>query len=510
MSNLVLCYDGTWNNPDQEDNGIPAPTNVFKLHNAIDVSGDSEQIKYYHPGLGGEGGLLQPILGGAFGVGIRRHICSGYQWLASNYSEEDSVYLFGFSRGAFTARSLAGLFSLGLLDLNGLSPKEIWKRVHALYDARAEGKKVEEILGFTPEYQLQGKALPIKFVGVWDTVGALGVPDDLEILNFFDNADKWRFHDNILGKHIKIGRHAMALDEKRSSFTVTHWQPSKFRGQDIKEVWFPGVHSDVGGGYADTTLSDIALEWMMKEAEKAGLVFRDNTIPDASENSSGVMHNSFKGIFSKMRSRPRNIPAICDQNIDCLHSSVLERQSSSPIQYAPYHPTFILKKGESLTVDIYANTRWNNTGVYLEEGRYRFSAHGVWKDSNDACDWKGTEDDKLTMGDIVRGASSFLGSMESIFKKATKNESTDFINTKRVEDFPWFVMTGAISNDGESGVSMKNDGSPHPHQYVELPKYQNKSLEINKPGYLYCFPNDVWTFYENNAGSIQLTIKKVS
>ena len=121
MKRLIVCSDGTWNSPDQEDNGIPAPTNVFKFHNAIaDHDGEVLQLRYYHPGVGSEGGIVDSILGGAVGVGISRHIQSAYHWLCLNYEDGDEIYLFGFSRGAFTARSIGGFLGRGMLDLRDL------------------------------------------------------------------------------------------------------------------------------------------------------------------------------------------------------------------------------------------------------------------------------------------------------------------------------------------------------------------------------------------------------
>ena len=506
MKRLVVSYDGTWNNPEQEDNGIPAPTNVFKLHNALIES--DEQIRYYHPGLGGEGGVLKPILGGALGIGIKRHICSGYHWLASNYEEGDEIYLFGFSRGAFTARSLGGLLGRGLLDLSDLSPSEQWERVHQHYQRRADDEEVPTIWKMLHA----GPAASVRFIGVWDTVGALGIPDDLEILNLFDNADNWRFHDNELGAHVKSARHAMAIDEKRASFTVTRWSNLRGHPANTQEKWFPGVHSDVGGGYAETDLSDVALRWMMEQAQEQGLEFREGILDAITGNPLGVLHNSFKGIFAKMRSRPRNLPSMNPSNDRDFHSGALERQKQSPIEHPAYHPTQVLEVGESKTVDIFAGERWNETGVFLARGHYIFSGAGEWKDSKDSCDWKGTENDDFTMGDIVRSASSIWGNIENLYKKATGNESTDFLMTKRVENFNWFTTVGAITNDAGSKSAVKNDGSPIPHQYVDLPKHTRRAsaLKVIKPGYLYCFPNDVWSLYGNNAGSIKLTIKRVS
>jgi hypothetical protein len=510
MKKLVICFDGTWNTKDQEENGILIPTNVVKIYNAVANEDDKgiRQLKYYHPGLGGEGGIVKSITGGAFGAGITRHICSAYHWIASNYEEGDEIFLYGFSRGAFTVRSLAGFLGKGLLNLDNLQDKESWRRVHKAY---SEGYRKKDPLSSdwkenNWKFFNEGAAVEVKFLGVWDTVGALGIPDDLEILNIFDTKSSWQFHDTKLGKHIKSARHAMAIDEIRSSFTVTRWESEKER--DIKEVWFPGVHSDVGGGYAQTDLSNGALLWMMQESENSSLKFRKNIKKTIKADPLGVMHDSYKGIFAKMRSRPRSIAAIDKKkNKNLFHSSVFERQKISPIEYFPYHPTTILGINESKTIDIFADTKWNYTGIYLEKGaRYEFSSTGEWRDSKDSCSWEGTEDGKLTFGDIARLVGSTIGKIEKSYEKLTGNENSDFFLTKRVEDFSWFTMVGAIAND--KGV--KNDGSPNPHEYYELVKYQKgNSLEVKNSGYLYCFPNDVWALYGNNHGSVKLTVKRV-
>lgn len=510
MKRLVVCFDGTWNNATQEENGIPTPTNVVKLFNALQKTDD--QLCYYHPGLGAEKrGLIQKITGGAFGAGITRHICSAYHWLGQNYEEGDEIFFFGFSRGAFTVRSIAGFLGKGLLDLSGLSSQESWKRVHKAYlDGYRKKKHIKDL---DSEWTLfsNGDALPIKFLGVWDTVGALGIPDDLEILNFFDDKKKWAFHDTTLGEHVKIARHAMAIDEIRSSYTVTRWDNISSH-KDVKELWFPGVHSDVGGGYAQTDLSDGALGWMIEESKAAGIVFRDHIDRFIQSNPLGIMHNSYKGIFAKLRSRPRNIDAFTAKNQSLFHQSAWERYEIPPIRYQSYHPTTILEVGDTCTVEIYAAEKWNHTGIYLERGHvYTFEASGEWKDSSDACDWKGTQkDNKRTLGDAVRSVSSLLGYIEKALKKITKNESTDILFTKRVEAFNWFVLVGAIANDGGDGNGTKNDGSPHPHQYIDMSQFENRKFsDIKSSGYLYCFANDAWNMYHNNQGSISLTIRRV-
>lgn len=514
MKRLIVCSDGTWNTPDQEDNGIPSPTNVFKIYNAIaERDGDIKQLRYYHPGVGSEGGVLRAAIGGAIGAGISQHIRSAYHWLGRNYEPGDQIFLFGFSRGAFTARSIGGFLGRGLLDLRDLAPKDSWSRVEKAYEAYRERGSSREDRGWADDDWafFQGEnATPVRFVGVWDTVGALGVPDDLEILNLFDNKEKWQFHNTKLGENVLTARHAMAIDEIRSSFSITRWQNARTH-RDTKEVWFVGVHADVGGGYADTALSDAALQWMIDESHAADLKFRDGVLQGLAADSTGVMHNSYKGVFAKLRSRPRKVDAMVPENRELFHHSAFERQRVSPIVYPAYHPTRMLNPGDTHTVDVFADTRWNYSGLYLNKGhRYVFSATGEWQDSKDTCDWKGTEDGKLTPGDLVRAASSFLGKFETVFKNFSKNESTDFFGTKRVETLPWFTLVGAIANDAGSDNAVKNDGSPVPHQYVSLAAHEEDPLEIEHGGYLYCFPNDVWSLYGNNRGSVQLTIERVS
>lgn len=516
MKKLILCNDGTWNSPDQEDNGILAPTNVVKLYNALagrDHEG-IEQVTYYHPGVGAKGKLLDTLAGGAIGAGISNHIRSAYHWLATHYEVGDAIYIFGFSRGAFMARSLGGLLGRGLLDLSNVPPKQAWERVDSAYQAyqkyasRGEDERswVQPGWGF-----FNGEAAtPVRFIGVWDTVGALGVPDDLEFLNLFDNAEKWRFHDTRLGAHVQTARHAMALDEVRASFTVTRWANAKDHA-NAKEVWFPGVHCDVGGGYANTDLSDGALLWMMEEAESAGLEFRPGVKTVLQPNPLGVLHNTYKGAFAKLRSRPRKIEAMVPANSALFHASAFLRQNASPVAYPAYHPTYVLAPGESETVEVYADTQWNPTGLYLEAGHsYRFQATGEWLDSKDACDWHGTENNDFTWGDLIRAGGAAIGQVEGLIKRVNGNASTDFWLTKRVESYRWFTLVGAVANDFGADAIVPNDGSPNPHEYVDLPAHATLPFRVTNPGYLFCFPNDVWALYANNHGSLRLTITRTA
>jgi hypothetical protein len=248
---------------------------------------------------------------------------------------------------------------------------------------------------------------------------------------------------------------------------------------------------------------------MMDESENLGLNFRDDVKKTICCNPLGAMHNSYKGIFAKLRSRPRNIDAMIRENERKFHTSVFERQTVSPIDHGPYRRTKLLEVDETLSVDIFAGQRWNYTTLYLNRNEeYVFSAEGKWKDSSDVCDWKGTEDGQLSKGDISRAVGTFIGKFEDIFKSVSNNATTDFLGTKRVEDINWFAMVGAITNDRASKKAVANDGSATPHEYVDLTAHEKDPLKIIEPGYLYCFPNDVWSLYDNNFGSVRLTIRR--
>ena len=503
-----------------EDNGIPSPTNVVRLYHALaDVDNNGrKQLKYYHPGLGGEDtGLKDKLTDGALGININHHICSAYFWLAKHYENDDEIIVYGFSRGAFTVRSLSGMLKYGLLDLRKVKNKEAWKRVDKAFKKYQKG---DSTWVTNSDWQFYHKGdTPIYFVGVWDTVGALGIPDNYAVLNLLD-VGKYQFHDTSLGEHIKHARHAMALDEKRSSFTVCRWNNiASFDSNDsrsAKEVWFPGVHSDVGGGYADCDLSNGSLQWMIEESYDCGLAFRQKVLPTIKSNPLGVMHESHKGFMAAiMRSRPRNIPAITKANEEAIHPSVFARQKVSPLEHPAYFPVRTLTVGDKITLDIFAKEYWNMTHLYLKEGQqYYFSGEGEWVDGKNSCEWTGTEDDNFTAGDVARKVSSIWGKFERLWP-FKKNHSTDFLMTKRVESMPWFTTVGAIANDsGKIKAKGSNyiDGSPHPHQYIELSKYSNKvkAFTVTNPGYLYCFANDVWRYYDNNKGSIQLTIHRAA
>lgn len=523
MKTLIVSCDGTWNSPDQKQDDIPAPTNVVRLHNAIakrDTDGN-EQRKYYHPGVGTEGSRLQRLGGGAYGLGISRNIMSGYRWIADNYEPGDRIFLFGFSRGAFTARSLGGLIGCcGLPDLTGLSPTASWERIEQVFNSGYRVPPAQRTAGTWPTLPPppDETTIPIQFIGVWDTVGALGIPDDLALLNFLDDPAKWSFHDTTLGDNVRFARHAIAIDEMRASFTPTFWTDQQDNtlndGTRVKQLWFPGVHSDVGGGYAHCGLSDLALEWMIEEAREAGLTFEESYCVQVKPDCQSLLHDSLSGAFKALHSRPRNRPMLT-ANSPHYHRSAFQRDQAPPITQSPYHrPTVVLAVGEtSEPVDVYARNHWNETGLFLEDGAtYEFSAKGEWVDKSIPCGPDGTEDGKFHIGEVVHLASSLLGKLETGFRQATGNTQADLIGTRRAEEFDWFALVGAVANDGpQTGKNPNPDGSPFAHQTFLIGSGPTKlTVKPTEGGYLYAFANDAWHFYENNRGSVTLTVKRLA
>lgn len=271
----IICADGTWNNPEQTDKGISSPTNVARLAAAVlpyDKNGVPQTV-FYHSGVGTRNGILDHVFGGALGAGLSKNILDLYLCLILNYNHGDELFLFGFSRGAYTVRSLAGLIrNSGILqDKHVTKYQEAYElyrdRTHETHPKAPRAIKFRESCSW-PDFN-------ITFIGVWDTVGALGIPFHGIQLK------KLMFHDVQLSSHVDYAYQALAIDEKRNPFIPTLWtkQPDSPASQILEQVWFPGVHCNVGGGYEDSGLSDCAFEWMWKKAESCSLALDEAQKP---------------------------------------------------------------------------------------------------------------------------------------------------------------------------------------------------------------------------------------
>jgi uncharacterized protein (DUF2235 family) len=264
---IIFCSDGTWNHPGETENGLPAETNVYKFFKALTQMATQEP--HYDDGVGADGTPIDQLLGGAIGDGLFQKIKDGYTTIARSYRDGDEIFIFGFSRGAYTARSLAGL--IAVCGMPGPGKFTDQTTLDAFDAYRADSDRASLLQSFVARYD--ARDVKITAVGVWDTVGALGIPGDL-----FTGLDEqiYGFLDTKLHPNVQSAFHALSIDERRSEFVATLWdKPAP--GQQIDQVWFPGVHADVGGGYAETGLSDVAMGWMMKNAASRGLIFDPET-----------------------------------------------------------------------------------------------------------------------------------------------------------------------------------------------------------------------------------------
>jgi uncharacterized protein (DUF2235 family) len=320
---LVVCFDGTWNAADSER----SETNVARLARAVRANSGNDgvpQLCLYLRGVGTSGSQLERLIAGATGSGTEDIIRSGYMFLSQNYVPAhkdqtgkdvaaDEIFLFGFSRGAFAARSLSGLLgSVGLLKRQSLPHlstawkyyRNVKKRSPADFVARNAKKKIET-----------HDDVSINFLGVWDTVGALGIP--VGILGEITGAAHG-FHDTTPSRIVRHGAQALAIDEQRDEFVPTLWTGDTPAGSTIEQVWFAGSHSDVGGGYADRELADIPLLWMIDRAKSAGLQIDEASpglLPDAAAlDPLGPVHDSRQGWSVKDRLTP-TIRSVCEQKV---------------------------------------------------------------------------------------------------------------------------------------------------------------------------------------------------
>ena len=238
----------------------------------------AEQSQLLHYELGVGTSRDDRLIGGAFGYGLSRNIRNGYQFLATNYVPGDRVFLFGFSRGAYTARSLAGLIHrCGILRSESADKVD---DAFAFYRDRTSATDPKSVAAHLFRQMYAHADSRVYLIGVWDTVGALGIPANLpgweRVSREFSGWEElWGFHDTRLSPEITFAYHALAIDEQRPPYQPTLWDEDAERTGDqvLEQVWFAGVHSEVGGGSADSSLSDIALLWMAGKAAAQGLQF---------------------------------------------------------------------------------------------------------------------------------------------------------------------------------------------------------------------------------------------
>lgn len=342
MKRIVLCFDGTWNTAADDD--LPdeqrVETNVRRFYRSVthEAADGTAQLAWYNEGVGTY--ALNRLTGGAFGTGLDKHILDGYRHLVDTHEDGDEVYILGFSRGAYTARSLVGMIRNCGLIRPGLFSEARIMMAYGIYRTRDDGPESVAAVAFRNAF---AKTLTIHFLGVWDTVGALGIPPAIaERISAVDkvNAALYEFHDTNLSSIVRSAYHAVALDEHRREYDVTLWNPVKKPGQKLEQRWFIGAHSDVGGGYLDRSLSDLALRWMQDRALEASLALTPVTLGPA--NHAGDITDSYraflKGVYAKRY--PRHLRRVLETKFgnELVDASVDQRRRDPALAYQPANP----------------------------------------------------------------------------------------------------------------------------------------------------------------------------
>lgn len=336
---LIVCSDGTW----QKIN-VTYPTNVAKMKTAIEAFKNPDQRVFYDPGVGTRNRIAK-LFGGAFGWGLNKNIKDCYRFLCNNFEQESGIYLFGFSRGAYTVRSLVGLlYKCGLLTKGH---KKLINKAMRLYRDRDIHPDDRKAVAFRKKYSHSnpetGNRPFITFLGCWDTVGALGVPDISPKLTLDKRINrKYKFHDTKLSNIVRHARHAIAIDERRKVFDVTLMTPSdsaRKQGTDLKQIWFVGDHGCIGGGdKVKEPLSDIPFFWMAQELlnlkEESTLLLDKSKIPSRDNlNYTASFDNTVDSIYTVTGEIDRKVTTDFEE----LHWSVKARLK----EVSKYNPSLI-------------------------------------------------------------------------------------------------------------------------------------------------------------------------
>lgn len=313
--NIVVFSDGTG-----QEGGVGNNTNVYKLFNIVQDR-TQQQVSFYDRGLGTG---WRKFTGSMFGAGISHNIKECYRFIFENYEAGDKIFLFGFSRGATTVRSLSTfIHHFGILPK---SRPELIEQAYKIYKTKDTENLDKKAQAFIAKHHTIWTC--IEFLGVWDTVAALGIPNKT-INALLSSVTRFRhhFHDLELSESVRHARQALSLDERRRIFKPEIWCPlSKQRPRQddtLKQVWFSGVHSDVGGSYKNAELSDIALIWLTNEAIRHGLRLHETSGRGLNPSPNGTIHDSFSGYSKFLPSQDRTWKIECGTPL--IHESVKMR-----------------------------------------------------------------------------------------------------------------------------------------------------------------------------------------
>jgi len=354
LKNIILCADGTGNK-----GGYTPDSNVYKTYNGVDIHNESiKQISYYDNGVGTSTNKIYKALSGAIGLGFKHNVRDLYEYLSMHYDEGDRVYMFGFSRGAATIRALLGFISnCGLVKGKGLTTEKLKEYTEDAFEAYEKiDSNPDEARKFR-EHKNSHNVIKIQFVGVWDTVSALGLPDKIDdmgllskimgsMFSIFDHAINllWshHFYKYELTDNIQYACQALARDDARTTFWPKVWNENSLEVTKVEQVWFAGVHSNVGGGYERAGLSNVTLEWMLHRAKEHGLVFNPGFPEEQHQNANvnGRLYDSRDGVGIFYRYHPREIEKLCANKLKekiKIHHTVFERLRYRTADYVTTH-----------------------------------------------------------------------------------------------------------------------------------------------------------------------------
>ncbi|OQX17032.1 MAG: hypothetical protein BWK76_10835 [Desulfobulbaceae bacterium A2] len=344
MRRLIMCFDGTWND-------VKDQTNVSRIHAAIAAIPEGggpgvPQLKYYDEGVGTH--LGSKLSGGMLGQGLSHNVREGYAWLIRKWQPEDQLFLFGFSRGAFTARSLAGMIGkCGLVQEENPGADERQRKASAMQQAKTVSRRYKSC-NRAETIQPLGSAtrrIPIHFIGVWDTVGALGVP--LLNLSYAEG-----FHNTSLGDNVDFAYQALAIDEHRKDYEAALWTriPHPKR-QVVEQRWFPGAHANVGGGYEDDLLPEPPLAWIAGKARERGLEMSEEVLRLDGNEYRAPVRDSFAefggGLYMGIKFGQRYYRPIGETVNETVDESALKKWAAEagyrPVNLAHATPTVALQ-----------------------------------------------------------------------------------------------------------------------------------------------------------------------
>lgn len=527
---LIVLFDGTDNTPKDR-------TNVWRTHELLadtDAAG-VPQDKQYIQGVGTEFGEL--VRGSIFGTGVARKIREGYEWLVEHYQDGAEIYVFGFSRGAFAARSLVQMVSTcGLTRPETLaewSVEQAFDRyesitcqdtevIHPIWRLRYWQRHGEEKpSGWAPttdDARLMDnkkvRVVKVRMAGLWDTVGALGTD---AIRNKGASTQKSAAHNVRPTKAQEYGYHALAIDEHRPMFDVTLWRTFVEAGKEAEAMatyakyyeqrWFIGAHSDVGGGYGDDDLPDLSLHWMMQKASGLGLQFTHAVEPRPGAWHDQV-HDSFKAFaghvltiwdklipgdqrhYREIVRKPKTLKTgggaegLLWSINETIDESVVRRWAEDPTYRPPALVEYFRRNPQALPANtttsqrtrrIYASRYWNETGVLLRPGvTYRITV-------------------VPNVGEPLRDAGYTARSIEGEDWTSFAHKAASLVHGKRKDDAKWFALIGTV--DKKQPWVVKDGGT----------------FAVPVGGQLVCYFNDVqieW-FYENNSGWVVLEVELV-